>query len=90
MTRDEKLIEITNHFGIQSQMAKTLEELGELIAELARDVNRGDECLTDGTLQEMEDVSVMLAQLLLSKDYKIEIDKKIDRTLERIKNGYYD
>jgi NTP pyrophosphatase (non-canonical NTP hydrolase) len=78
--------QIFDHFGIEAQKMKLIEEMAELTAELAKNK---DELKI---MAEIADVSVVLEQII---DYygreAIENIRqgKIERTLERIKSGYY-
>ena len=82
-----KLQQILDHFGIEAQKMKLIEEMAELTAELARNK---DELKI---MVEIADVSVVLDQII---DYynRQAIDNirqgKIERTLERINSGYYE
>ena len=79
--------QIFDHFGIEAQKMKLIEEMAELTVELARNK---DELKI---MVEIADVSVVLDQII---DYynrqAIENIKqgKIERTLERINSGYYE
>lgn len=79
---------IIEHFGKDAQIVKAMEELSELILELAKMVNgQGD---IAHIAEEMADVHVMMDQLQLIFDIDIELleeiaTEKIQRTLKRIK-----
>ena len=83
----KELQQILDHFGIETQKMKLIEEMAELTAEL---VNPNKDELK--IMSEIADVSVVLEQIV---DYygRDAIDNirqgKIERTLERIKSGYY-
>lgn len=86
--RDKDLKEITEHFGISNQIIKLNEEVAELTVECARDNYFGVQ-------EELADVYVLLKQIQLYFDIDDEeiesvSNEKIDRTLKRIKDGYYD
>jgi len=88
MIKNEKLEEITNHFKIENQIIKLNEEVAELTVECARDNYFGIQ-------EELADVYVLLKQIQLYFDIDDEeivsvSNEKIDRTLKRIKEGYYD
>lgn len=93
MEQDEKLKKITKHFGIETELTKLSEEVGELLNECYKrhfvDPEYGE--IED----EMADVFVILAQIGLY--FNIDTDKvnsiveeKINRTVDRIDNGWYD
>lgn len=80
----EKLKAIINHYGHTTQFNKAVEELSELIRALVRDDK-------DNLIEEMADVYIMLEQLLIMCDIPevimdYSINKKIERTLERVEN----
>ena len=82
-----QLQQIFDHFGIEAQKMKLIEEMAELTVDLAKNK---DELKI---MAEIADVSVVLERIV---DYygkeAIENIKqgKIERTLERINSGYYD
>ena len=90
---DEKLKEITKYFGIETELMKLSEEIGELQNECYKrhfvDPEYGeieDECA---------DVMVILMQIMLHFDVDMDkvieiIEQKTNRTIERIKGGWYD
>lgn len=93
MEQDKKLEKITEHFGIETELTKLSEEVGELLNECYKrhfvDPEYGE--IED----EMADVFVILAQIGLyfnvDKDKILSIlDEKINRTVDRIDNGWYD
>lgn len=89
----ESLKTIADHFGLQRQIDKGIEELNELILELCK--ARENVRLTENTTSEMADVIIMIIQLMYLggislDDLTDEVFAKIDRTLERIASGYYE
>lgn len=89
----EKVKDIADHFGLQMQIDKGIEELNELILELCK--ARENVKLTENTTSEMADVIIMIIQLMYLgnislMDLENEIQSKIDRTRERIASGYYE
>ena len=89
---EEKLLKIINHFGREKQRDKLCEEFRELQDELYRYVVLQDEA---DVLTEVADVFVLCLQFLYDYGYPVEclveeINKKIERTLERMENGYYE
>ena len=85
---ERKLKEILEHYGPEAQVVKTMEELAELQAELARLlIKQGD---IEKTKSEMADVLIMVNQLKIILDVPDEdlenwIRYKVERQLERIK-----
>lgn len=93
MEQNEKLRKITNHFGIETELTKLSEEVGELLNECYKrhfvDPEYGE--IED----ELADVFVILGQIGLY--FRADMDKveeimktKIDRTVQRIDEGWYD
>lgn len=94
--------QIFDHFGIEAQKMKLIEEMAELTVELAKprnervfkkdEINKACDYINK-ILDEIADVSVVLDQII---DYygREAIDNirqgKIERTLERINSGYYE
>lgn len=77
------MCEIADHYGVEHQTNKAIEELSELTRALAR----GDR---DNFVEELADVDIMLTQLCyLHKIYPEEIirveNRKLERQLKRIK-----
>ena len=83
----EKLQIISNYFGLENQKLKLIEESSELIKELAKNNNQ------EHILEEMSYTLIVLYQYILLTKSNNKINKiikyKINRTIERIKNGYY-
>lgn len=90
---EEKLKKITKHFGIETELTKLTEEMGELLNECYKrhfvDPEYGE--IED----EMADVLVILLQIMLH--FNVDVDKvtdtvehKIERTVKRIEEGWYD
>lgn len=82
---------ILDHYGIEHQKAKTIEELAELIVAIQKNLLSDTVGLSKEVLEEIADVQIMILQLLIytgefSKVYEI-MDQKIKRQLERIKEG---
>ena len=77
------MCEIAEHYGVEHQTNKAIEELSELTRALAR----GDR---DNFIEELADVDIMLTQLCyLHKIYPKDIirveNRKLERQLKRIK-----
>lgn len=79
---EAKITTILMHYGPDKQKLQTIEELSELQAEIARDLNgKGD---TFALRCEVADVLVMLTQLMAIYDIDPdELEKVIDFKLER-------
>lgn len=80
---------ILDHYGIEHQKAKTIEELAELIVALQKNLLSDTDDLSKEVLEEIADVEIMILQLLSYKGefsivYEI-IDQKLGRQLDRIK-----
>lgn len=90
---DGKLAKITKHFGIETELTKLSEEVGELLNECYKRHFLGD---THGNIEdELADVLVIFSQICLyfnaDMDNVQNISKeKIDRTAKRITEGWYD
>lgn len=87
MTTNEKLFKIFSHFGYRKQLKKFSEECYEL-TEAMLDNDK------EHIKEEIADVQVLLNQF--KELYKIQdseivniMEQKIDRTLDRIEEGYY-
>lgn len=79
--------EILEHYGSEGQVTKAIEELSELIKELAKD--KGTGIRRDKVVEEMADVYIMLKQLqyiydATHSDLDVWMDMKIHRTLGEI------
>ncbi len=82
---------VLSHYGLKHQKAKTIEELGELIVALQKDLLAGKNGLSKEVIDEMADVHVMLLQLMMyDEDYfndvYDEMRYKLERQQERIRN----
>ena len=91
---EKELLEIIDHFGIETQQRKLQEELFELQQAITI-FEQGNNQSCDDIAEELVDVIVLLKQFIyhynLNKHHlnKIEIHK-IKRTLQRIESGYYE
>lgn len=86
--KEKELKKIIEHFGVSNQIIKLNEELAELTVEIVKDDYFGIQ-------EELADVYVLLKQIQLYFDIADEeiesvSNEKIDRTLKRIKEGYYE
>ena len=89
---------IADTFKIRNQQLKLIEELGELTREISKDIANGRK-ISDDTISEIADVNILINQILhlsSNKDYnskeklKEHIEYKLQRTLKRIEEGYYE
>ena len=85
---NDNLLTIFNTYGKSHQVSKLLEEVGEFIETV---INEDKENM----VQEIADCMVMLKQFI--EYYHIDVNdilrimnEKIDRTISRIEEGYYD
>lgn len=86
-----KLQFIIDHFGLKNQREYLGKEYQELQDELLKYVEMGNE---SDILTEVADVMVLCLQFLYDygydeEDLVEEINFKVDRTIKRIKEGYY-
>ena len=86
---DKKLNDIRKYFTITEQIVKLHEEVGELTIECAKNDNYFN------IAEELADCHVLLRQIQLF--YEVDDDElqaimkeKVDRTIKRIKEGYYE
>ena len=92
MMEDNKNLarQILQYYGLRHQKAKTIEELGELIVALQKDLLSGKDGLSQDVLEEIADVHIMIAQLLDDEGDRttvsLIVEKKLKRQLRRIKN----
>lgn len=92
----DKLIEIINHFGPENQRKKLMEEMLELQDELFKWYELdglNENC--DNLLGEIADVLCLVLQFayefgFTDEEIQNKMIFKIDRTLERIKEKYYE
>lgn len=93
MSEDDMLKKITKHFGIETELTKLTEEMGEFLNEAYKKYYCGgsSERLED----ELADIIVLLLQIIIYFDIDMNnVDKihsqKIRRTIERIDKNWYD
>lgn len=80
--------EILDFFSNHSQMIKTLEELAECSARIAKDIIEGQippHTCSSLTIDEIADATLMLRQMRLAYGYE-EVDRVIDMKLQRMIN----
>ena len=86
---------IADNFKNPSQQLKLIEELGELSRELSKDIAVGRN-ISAATISEIVDVAILIEQILyLAEEGAAELAReqleyKLQRTLERIEEGYYE
>lgn len=96
---ENKIKHIADHFGQTNQRCKLIEELGELSREISKDI--AADCSTSyHTLEEIADVLILIDQIIylaekngnnIAREMLDMIkEKKINRTLDRIKGGFYE
>lgn len=78
---------VIEHYGADAQKVKAIEEMGELTAELARDLNgQGD---IGAIIEETADVMNMMEQICIIYDIPVSVETvrkgKMDRVLQNIK-----
>ena len=84
----EKIHKIADHYGLQHQCIKTIEELRELAEECMESACK--DSITVNLINEIADVFVMMIQLIYlgkieRKDIEEVMEYKVDRQLRRIK-----
>lgn len=89
----QKLLKIIEHFGLKNQLRKLAEENYELFEAIAYDDGTIDSL--EHIIEELSDNLVLLRQMQYYYDIddnvlEEQIDKKIERTIKRINNKYYD
>ena len=85
---ENKLLTIFNTYGKSHQIKKLLEEVGELIETVMNEDK-------ENMVQELADCMVILEQFKLyygitSEEIEEIYKQKIDRTIDRIEEGYYE
>lgn len=95
----DDLLEIINHFGVENQQRKLQEEIFELNEaitqyETLKDYIGHYQDMKDHILEELADCEILLSQLKINYGYDFnEFNnlkrKKVNRTLKRMKEGYY-
>lgn len=93
-----KLLQIISYFGVNNQQRKIQEELFELqesIIELETSKIRDYEEKLKHVIEEIADVEVLLREFILEygisyEDLILTMKSKVDRTIKRIKEGYYE
>lgn len=88
----DRLTQITSHFGIDTQLIKLNEEMGELLNEGYKAIYKGEN--TENLTDEIADVMNVLLQVMLYFDLdwsKIQdrMEFKINRCIDRLNGDYY-
>ncbi|MBP5708538.1 MAG: hypothetical protein J6W61_02080 [Bacteroidales bacterium] len=88
----DKCVTISEHYGLNTQEWQTAQELFELGQVVTRRAGQRGRNWKEKLLDELADVYIMIQQLLhlhgISKaDFEAKVEEKLDRQLERIKNG---
>lgn len=87
---------VAMHYGLEHQLVKTLEELGELSAAISKALlNRTDKeienkTLPDYVIKEIADVRIMITQLMILTDTGDKVDNYALQKLHRQVNRIYD
>ena len=95
MENSKKLLQITNHFGVRTEAIKLQEEVGEFIDLVGEGVHKEVTLdLMSKLEEEAADVMVVFSQLvnyfnLDENRIKNIYNQKIDRTIQRIDDGWY-
>lgn len=87
---DNRIKQIADFYGLEHQCVKCLEEMAELSVELAKYL-QGDNMVSPVKLrEELADVTIMVEQLRYltgSSFVEQEIERKLERQMQRIKAG---
>src|SRR5574344_562364 len=89
----DKIEKIADHYGLQRQLSKSVEELIELVQAIQEYSFKlgmcDDEISTEHVAEEIADVKIMLAQLEylleLEEEVKDRVEFKLNRQMDRIK-----
>ena len=87
---NEDFKKIANHYGLRCQLWQTVEEMAELTQVICKTGRYDMDTVRDHLAEEVADVSIMIDQIvyLLGDNMIARIrEEKINRQLERIKNG---
>ena len=91
MTTEHKLMcsKILKHYGVSPQLRKLAEECGEAVQAALKYDYKADEITKQALITEIADLEIMVQQIKFVVGYEKvnkEIDFKLNRQLERIKN----
>jgi NTP pyrophosphatase (non-canonical NTP hydrolase) len=87
---NEDFKKIADHYGLRRQLWQTVEEMAELTQVICKTRRYDMDAVRDHLVEEVADVSIMIDQIvyLLGDNMIAKIrEEKINRQLERIKNG---
>lgn len=87
---NEHYKKIADHYGLRRQLWQTVEEMAELTQVICKTGRYDMDTVRDHLAEEVADVSIMIDQIvyLLGDNMIAKIrEEKINRQLERIKNG---
>ena len=92
----EMLQKITNKFGMDTELCKLSEEIGELLGECYKSLYNGKTLETQSKIEdEFADVMVLMSQIGIY--YNLDTNRinnifnyKVQRTVNRIDEGWYD
>ena len=83
----DKIQTIANHYGLQHQLAKSVEELIELVQAIQEYSfklgMRDDEISTEHVAEEIADVKIMIAQLEYLSELEVEVNNRVEFKLNR-------
>ena len=92
MTKEQKVkaLHILQYYDSKGQMLKCVEELSELVEAIMKHINKGGNA--SAIFEEIVDVEIMLEQIksiipYAENCYSEEIDRKLNRQLQRIREG---
>ena len=87
---NEDFKKIADHYGLRRQLWQSVEEMAELTQVICKTGRYDMDTVRDHLVEEVADVSIMIDQIvyLLGDNMIAKIrEEKINRQLERIKNG---
>ena len=92
MTAEHKLMcsKILQHYGVSPQLRKLVEECGEAVQAALKYDYKANEITKQALITEIADLEIMVQQIKFVVGYEKvnkEIDFKLNRQLERIKNA---
>ncbi|MGO5112241.1 hypothetical protein ACTQ3M_05085 [Oscillospiraceae bacterium LCP25S3_E10] len=87
---NQKCLKILQHYGVSSQLRKLAEECGEAVQAALKYDYKANEVTKQALITEIADLEIMVQQIKFVVGYEKvnkEIDFKLNRQLERIKNA---
>jgi NTP pyrophosphatase (non-canonical NTP hydrolase) len=86
-----KLQSIAKHYGIESQIRQSIEEMAELTQALCKQIKNKCSQPSLNVIEELADVSIMIGQLIYLFGCGDQVENvmkiKLNRQLERVKRG---